>query len=160
MGWAPSAVAAQVIADDLGISTENTAKWWRAHETIGATFHAGQPVIVDEASLAGILSLDRITGLAENATAKVLLVGGLRPVSVRRRRGELSASSSKAAPTAPPNWWMFTASPRVGEDRVLSAAPWPLRCDRHVSQPPSHSWWWGGGNGRRGVGGVASRSPV
>jgi conjugative relaxase-like TrwC/TraI family protein len=75
VGLAPSAVAAQVLADDLGIQTENTAKWWEVHERTGATFHAGQLVIVDEASLAGTLSLDRITSLAAEAGAKVLLVG-------------------------------------------------------------------------------------
>ncbi|MFV0374472.1 AAA family ATPase, partial [Microbacterium sp.] len=36
---------------------------------------AGQLVIIDEASLAGTLSLDRITRLAQDAGAKVLLVG-------------------------------------------------------------------------------------
>jgi len=75
VGLGPSAVAAQVLADDLGIQTENTAKWWEVHERTGATFHAGQLVIVDEASLAGTLSLDRITTLAAEAGAKVLLVG-------------------------------------------------------------------------------------
>ncbi|WP_150463014.1 MobF family relaxase [Nesterenkonia ebinurensis] len=75
VGLAPSAVAAQVLADDLGIATENTAKWWQNHLTRGTTFQAGQLVIIDEASLAGTLSLDRITHLAENAGAKVLLVG-------------------------------------------------------------------------------------
>ncbi|RKN69355.1 conjugal transfer protein [Microbacterium sp. CGR2] len=75
VGLAPSAVAAQVLADDLGIATENTAKWWTNHLTHGTTFEAGQLVIIDEASLAGTLSLDRITHLAERAGAKVLLVG-------------------------------------------------------------------------------------
>ncbi|SER97836.1 conjugative relaxase domain-containing protein, TrwC/TraI family [Propionibacterium cyclohexanicum] len=75
VGLAPSAVAAQVLADDLGIRTENTAKWWDTHQRTGATFRKGQLVIVDEASLAGSLSLDRITGLAAEAGAKVLLVG-------------------------------------------------------------------------------------
>ncbi len=75
VGLAPSAVAAQVLADDLGISTENTAKWWTNHRLRGATFQAGQLVIVDEASLAGTLSLDRITKVAAGAGAKVLLVG-------------------------------------------------------------------------------------
>ncbi|WP_417555631.1 MobF family relaxase [Microbacterium sp.] len=75
VGLAPSAVAAQVLADDLGIETENTAKWWEVHERTGQTFHQGQLVIVDEASLAGTLSLDRITNLAAEAGAKVLLVG-------------------------------------------------------------------------------------
>ncbi|MDS2172376.1 MobF family relaxase [Nesterenkonia sp. CL21] len=75
VGLAPSAVAAQVLADDLGIATENTAKWWQNHLVHGEDFHAGQLVIIDEASLAGTLSLDRITHLAERAGAKVLLVG-------------------------------------------------------------------------------------
>ncbi|MDN5716107.1 MAG: relaxase domain-containing protein [Brevibacterium aurantiacum] len=75
VGLAPSAVAAQVLADDLGIATENTAKWWTNHQLHGATFQAGQLVIVDEASLAGTLSLDRITRVAADAGAKVLLVG-------------------------------------------------------------------------------------
>ncbi|WP_449224138.1 MobF family relaxase [Agromyces aerolatus] len=75
VGLAPSAVAAQVLADDLGIQTENTAKWLDTHDRTGETFAKGQLVIVDEASLAGTLSLDRITALAAEAGAKVLLVG-------------------------------------------------------------------------------------
>src|SRR5690606_23922976 len=75
VGLAPSAVAAQVLADDLGIPTENTAKWLDTHDRTGQTFTKGQLVIVDEASLAGTLSLVRITTLAAEAGAKVLLVG-------------------------------------------------------------------------------------
>lgn len=75
VGLAPSAVAAGVLAEDLGIATENTAKWWTNHTLHGTTFAAGQLVIIDEASLAGTHSLDRITALAEQAGAKVLLVG-------------------------------------------------------------------------------------
>ncbi|MGZ1489492.1 MobF family relaxase [Brevibacterium sediminis] len=75
VGLAPSAVAAKVLGEDLGIATENTAKWWHTHLTQGATFEEDQLVIIDEASLAGTLSLDRITHLAAEAGAKVLLVG-------------------------------------------------------------------------------------
>jgi conjugative relaxase-like TrwC/TraI family protein len=75
VGLAPSAAAAQVLAEDLGIPTENLAKWWQNHLDHGESFHAGQLVIVDEASLAGTLSLDRITAVAASAGAKVLLVG-------------------------------------------------------------------------------------
>ncbi|TFC95905.1 hypothetical protein E3T28_12970 [Cryobacterium sinapicolor] len=75
VGLAPSAAAAQVLAEDLGIPTENLAKWWQNHLDHGETFHAGQLVIVDEASLAGTLALDRITAVAASAGAKVLLVG-------------------------------------------------------------------------------------
>jgi ATP-dependent exoDNAse (exonuclease V) alpha subunit len=70
VGLAPSAVAAQVLADDLGIATENTAKWWQNHLLHGTTFEAGQLVIIDEASLAGTLSLDRITHLAQDAARR------------------------------------------------------------------------------------------
>ncbi|MDQ0728778.1 MobF family relaxase [Microbacterium sp. W4I20] len=84
VGLAPSAVAAQVLADDLGIQTENTAKWLDTHHRTGQTFRTGQLVIVDEASLAGTIPLDRITSLAADAGAKVLLVGDhaqLQPVT-------------------------------------------------------------------------------
>ena len=75
VGLAPSAAAAHVLADDLGIATENLAKWWHDHQAHGETFRPGQLVIVDEASLAGTLPLDRVTTLAAAAGAKVLLVG-------------------------------------------------------------------------------------
>lgn len=75
VGLAPSAGAAEVLAVDLGIATENTAKWWQNHLTHGETFLPGQLVILDEASLAGTHTLDRVTGLAAEAGAKVLLVG-------------------------------------------------------------------------------------
>ncbi|WP_027588349.1 MobF family relaxase [Acidipropionibacterium acidipropionici] len=75
IGLAPSAVAAQVLAEDLGIATENTAKWWDNHTRHGESFQKGQLVIIDEASLAGTLTLDRITAHAAEVGAKVLLVG-------------------------------------------------------------------------------------
>jgi conjugative relaxase-like TrwC/TraI family protein len=75
VGLAPSAVAAQVLADDLGIGTENTAKWLHTFHTTGATFTPGQLVTIDEASLAGTFTLDQITEQAEQQGAKVLMVG-------------------------------------------------------------------------------------
>lgn len=75
VGLTPSAVATQVLAYDLGIETANTAMWWQIHLNKGLTFLPGQLVIVDEASPAGTLSLYRITGPAQHAGAKVLLVG-------------------------------------------------------------------------------------
>jgi hypothetical protein len=75
VGLAPSAVAAEVLAGDLGIPTENTAKWWQTYRDHGMGFAAGQLVIVDEASLAGTLALDRLVRIAADAGAKVLLVG-------------------------------------------------------------------------------------
>lgn len=75
VGLAPSAVAAQVLADDLGTECENTAKWLHEFDHVRATFQAGQLLIIDEATLAGTLTLDRLTALAADAGAKVLLVG-------------------------------------------------------------------------------------
>jgi conjugative relaxase-like TrwC/TraI family protein len=75
VGLAPSEIAAQVLGEELGIETENTARWWQMHLFQDRTFAQNQLVILDEASLAGTGSLDRITGLAEQAGAKVLLVG-------------------------------------------------------------------------------------
>ncbi len=75
VGLAPSAVAAQVLAEDLGIECENTAKWLHEFDRGLAHFREGQLVIIDEATLAGTLALDRLTGLAAEAGAKVLLVG-------------------------------------------------------------------------------------
>lgn len=74
-GLAPSAVAAGVLGDELGIPAENTAKWRETYERTGSSFQKNQLVILDEASLAGTHSLDLITRQAERAGAKVLLVG-------------------------------------------------------------------------------------
>ena len=100
LGLAPSAAAAEVLAEELGIDTENTAKWLYEHRreaerlhtlaelrgelasphrcvraTLGHAsqgrpraeaelarwrLHAGQLVIVDEASLAGTFALDEL----------------------------------------------------------------------------------------------------
>ncbi|MDR2566358.1 MAG: relaxase domain-containing protein [Bifidobacteriaceae bacterium] len=75
VGLAPSATAAAVLAEDLGIACENTARWLAEHDHLGRDFQPGQLVICDEASLAGTFTLDRITALAAQAGAKVLLVG-------------------------------------------------------------------------------------
>ncbi len=75
VGLAPSAAAAQVLADDLGAPCENTAKWLHEHDRGRARFRRDQLVIVDEATLAGTTTLERLTAIAAAAGAKVLLVG-------------------------------------------------------------------------------------
>lgn len=75
IGLAPSAAAAEVLADDLGISTENTAKWSHEHTHGRWNLAAGQLVIVDEASLAGTTMLDQLAAHAAAVGAKVLLAG-------------------------------------------------------------------------------------
>ena len=74
-GLAPSAAAADVLAGDLEIATENTAKWLHEHRRGNWNLKAGQLVVIDEASLAGTLALDAITAHAVEVGAKVLLVG-------------------------------------------------------------------------------------
>ena len=77
VGLAPSAAAAEVLTADVGIDCENTAKWLYEHDraTPGYAFTRDQLVIIDEASMADTRTLDRITGIAAAAGAKVLLVG-------------------------------------------------------------------------------------
>ena len=115
VGLAPSAAAAEVLAGELGIATENTAKWLAETEREPARLaeidkyrtlmhrvavrnprlaralqqrvgdvservdrwrlHPGQLMVIDEASLAGTVTLDRIVTQARDAGAKVLLVG-------------------------------------------------------------------------------------
>jgi hypothetical protein len=75
IGLAPSAAAADVLAGELQISTENTAKWLHEYQRDHARLVPGQLVIIDEASMAGTLALDRITRHARAMGAKVLLVG-------------------------------------------------------------------------------------
>lgn len=75
IGLAPSAAAAEVLAEDLGIETDNTAKWLHEHDHGRWDLQAGQLVIIDESSLAGTLALERIATHAAEAGAKVVLVG-------------------------------------------------------------------------------------
>lgn len=75
VGLAPSAAAADVLAGDLGIRCENTAKWLHDHAAGNLRLHRGQLLIIDEATLADTTTLDQITNLAVIAGAKVLLVG-------------------------------------------------------------------------------------
>ena len=81
-GLAPTARAAEVLAESLGIETENTAKW--LHETARGTdqkdgfdyqLSAGDLLIIDEASIAGTVALDELRDQAHRAGAKLLLVG-------------------------------------------------------------------------------------
>ncbi|MBM9458767.1 AAA family ATPase [Nocardioides sp. zg-536] len=75
VGLAPSAAASQALSDDLGVACENTAKWLHEYDHDRTELRRGQLVIVDEATLADTVTLDRLTGIAAGAGAKVLLVG-------------------------------------------------------------------------------------
>ena len=105
IGLAPSAAAADVLASDLGIGTENTAKWAYEHDHGRWDLGAGKLVIVDEASLAGTMLLDQLTTHAATVGRKVLLAGDpaqLAPVDAGGAFGLLvcdcNASDGDGAP--------------------------------------------------------------
>ncbi len=129
IGLAPSAAAAEVLGESLGVKAENTAKFLYEHRRDRWNLEAGQLVLLDEASLAGTLALDRITAHAAEVGAKVVLVGDWAQLSavetggafgmlVRHRRGvpELTDVRRFAAE------WEKTASLalRHGDERVLN----------------------------------------
>jgi hypothetical protein len=130
LGLAPSAEAAEVLADELGIDTENTAKWLYEHRQEsarladlaalrGALRSAGdseqmrlplrrrisaveeevarwrlrreQLVIVEEATLAGTFALSELVTAANDAGAKVLLVGDPAQLSAVEAGGMFAA---------------------------------------------------------------------
>ncbi|MFE5310995.1 MobF family relaxase [Isoptericola sp. NPDC056605] len=75
VGMAPSAAAAQMLAHDLQIPCDNTAKWIYDHRRGRTDFAPGQLVILDEATLASTRALDTIASRAVQVGAKVVLVG-------------------------------------------------------------------------------------
>jgi len=75
IGLAPSAAAADVLGQELGVQTENTAKFLYEHAHGRWNLRRGQLVLVDEASLAGTLALDRIVTHAARVGGKVVLIG-------------------------------------------------------------------------------------
>lgn len=75
VGLAPSAAAAQVLSDSLGIPTANTAQWLVGAEHGHAPLHEGDLLIIDEASMAATLPLAQIVSRAQAAGTRVLCVG-------------------------------------------------------------------------------------
>lgn len=75
IGLAPSAAAADVLGESLGVRAENTAKFLYEHHRGRWDLQPGQLVLIDEASLAGTLALDRIADHAADVGAKVVLIG-------------------------------------------------------------------------------------
>jgi hypothetical protein len=155
IGLAPSAAAAQVLADELGIATDNTAKWLHEQEhhaqrrdriaeltgrLVGTrnrgsvwsrrieterlrleteldrwTLRPGRLLIIDEATLAGTVTLDTIATSAREAGAKVVLVGDWAQLGAIEAGGAFTCSP----PTAPTRHTSptSTASPGHGKPR-------------------------------------------
>ena len=150
LGLAPSSTAAAELAEALGITCENTAKWlhestgpgaalrttYLAHLTIergtahGAadlrrlrtidtaiahltgeqqkwTMRPGQLVVVDEASLAGTMTLDALTAQATAAGAKVLLVGDHAQLSAVDAGGAFNLLAERGRPAVLTSLWRF-----------------------------------------------------
>ena len=141
LGLAPSAAAAEMLATELGIDTETTAKWLYEHrqepertgqdrrhygpdfapsrptarqnssvraelatlvqEVAAWRLRAGQLVIVDEASLLGTFALDELVSAAEEAGAKVLLVGDQGQLSAVEAGGMFAALVADRGGSAP-----------------------------------------------------------
>ena len=139
LGLAPSAAAADVLAQSLGIGCENTAKWLVEHDaepdrlhridraraalhsapdtatarTLAThiqrvtadvdrwRFRPGQLVILDEASLAGTVSLDRIAACVGEAGAKLLLVGDWAQLSAIDAGGAFGLLARDRGPGVP-----------------------------------------------------------
>ena len=68
---APSAVAADVLAEELGVPADTLAKFDHDQPKIAA----GTMILIDEAGMAGTLILDRVIGRAARAGAVVRLLG-------------------------------------------------------------------------------------
>jgi conjugative relaxase-like TrwC/TraI family protein len=125
VGIAPSAVAAEVLAEDLGVGCENTAKWLHEYDRGRARFERGQLVIIDEATLAGTLALDRLTALAGEVGAKVLLVGDWAQLQSVEAGGAftLLASARPDTPSSPRSTVSPTSGRRPRRSTCASAAP-------------------------------------
>jgi conjugative relaxase-like TrwC/TraI family protein len=92
---APSAGAAEVLAEELGCRAENLHKFQHAHEAGQATedpwfsLHPGDLVLVDEAGMAGTRRLDWLVTYARERGAVVRLLGDPSQMSAVEAGGAL-----------------------------------------------------------------------
>lgn len=172
IGLAPSSTAAGELAEALGITCENTAKWLfesdgpgavrrgtyvrlleeERHQATGITnrgrlrtidtalnalrrdsarwtMRSRQLVVVDEASLAGTFTLDKLTAQATAAGAKVLLVGDHAQLSAVDAGGAFHLLAERAHPATLTSLWRFshrweaaaTRRLRTGDARAIKA---------------------------------------
>ncbi len=156
VGLAPSAAAAAVLAEDLGIACDNTAKWLHEHDHGRADFTRNQLVIIDEATLAGTGTLDRITARAEARGSQGASRRRLGAAPVRQRRWCLLAACLRTrrdarARRGPP------LHPRVGEGRIPRCARGARRRRRDLRPPRPTAGRQHRGDGRRRVRRLARR---
>ena len=111
VGLAPSARAAAELADATGGKADTLAKWLHtrnrydqipvgARERAWANVDERTIVIVDEASMANTLDLDRLTTLAAEHAAKVVLVGDPAQIGVINGPGGMLAALARTGPVS------------------------------------------------------------
>src|SRR3546814_15178985 len=114
------------------------------HDRGRAQFARGQLVIIDEATLAGTHTLDRITGLVADAGAKVLLVGDWAQLQSVDAGGAFSMLAAARDDTPDlveilrfDHDWEATATAalRVGATAVIGIYPHPNRIQRRATHP-------------------------
>ncbi|HEY2096301.1 MAG TPA: MobF family relaxase [Pseudonocardia sp.] len=90
LGLAPSAAAASVLGDELGIPADTLHRLVLAHDN-GAEVdvRAGDMLLVDEAGMAGTRLLDRVRAIAAEHGAVVRLVGDYRQLAAVEAGGAL-----------------------------------------------------------------------
>jgi conjugative relaxase-like TrwC/TraI family protein len=105
VGLAPSARAAAELAAATGGPADTLAKWLHTQARLPDLPDAGQArarlddrtvLIVDEASMASTLDLDRLTAVAARAAAKVVLVGDPGQIGVINGPGGMLAALAHA----------------------------------------------------------------
>ena len=105
VGLAPSARAAAELAEATGTRTDTLAKWLHNHSRLDRLPPAERAwtalddrtvVIIDEASMASTLDLDRLVAEAGKAAAKVVLVGDPSQIGVINGPGGMLAALSHA----------------------------------------------------------------
>lgn len=131
VGLAPSAAAADVLAADLGIDTENTAKWRHEHREGRWDLVPGQLVLVDEASLAGTLALDEIRLPCRRGRREDRARRRLGPADRHRRRRRVRDAGPRPR-RCPRTGRRAQVLPGVGEDRLPVAAARTRRRHRHL----------------------------
>ncbi|MFI5614667.1 MobF family relaxase [Amycolatopsis sp. NPDC051903] len=90
IGLAPSAAAASVLGDELGIPADTLHSLAAAHgRGDEVDVRAGDMLLVDEAGMAGTLLLDRIRAIAAERGAVVRLVGDYRQLAAVEAGGAL-----------------------------------------------------------------------
>lgn len=105
VGLAPSARAAAELAAATGTRTDTLAKWLHNHDHLAQLPEQERAwtrlddrtiLIVDEASMASTLDLDRLTAAAGRAAAKVVLVGDPGQIGVINGPGGMLAALAHA----------------------------------------------------------------